>query len=68
MFMKNSKQKFYVVCDANGICKGIFSNVETANKIADYCGAYVSEEIVRSLEPSRVKAWIKKKNDSGKCW
>jgi hypothetical protein len=33
----------FVVCDANGECKGIFANEEFANKLAEYYGAYVSE-------------------------
>lgn len=32
----------FVVCDANGECKGIFANEEFAIKLADYYGAYVS--------------------------
>jgi len=33
----------YVVCDANGECKGIFTDGDEAGKCADYHGANVSE-------------------------
>lgn len=33
----------FVVCDANGICRGVFANEEFAFKVADYYAAYVSK-------------------------
>lgn len=53
---------FYVVCDANGECKGIFSNKETANKLADYYGAYVSEHKLLDILPSEVDQFINNVN------
>jgi hypothetical protein len=32
----------YVVCDANGICRGIFLDEALANRVADIYAAYVS--------------------------
>jgi len=37
------EQTIWVVCDANGECKGLFSTKELANAAADYYGAFVSE-------------------------
>ena len=56
---------FYVVCDSNGECKGIFILEEVAHKVADYFGAYVSEHEPLNLFPSEVDAWLTVKRKVG---
>jgi hypothetical protein len=51
-------EKFYVVCDANGECKGVFTIKSVAAKISDYFGACVSEQKVADVLPSEVNDWI----------
>jgi hypothetical protein len=51
-------EKLYVVCDANGECKGVFTFKSVANQIADYFGANVSEQELADVLPSEVNDWI----------
>lgn len=37
------EQTVYVVCDANGICQGVFLKEQDANSIATQTTAYVSK-------------------------
>lgn len=43
--------KFWVVCDTNGECKGIFMTQDLAHKVADFYGAYVSGHVAHSEIP-----------------
>lgn len=49
-----NKTTLYVVCDANGECKGIFLTSEMAHKAASFYGAYVSENVIQNLLPEEV--------------
>jgi len=50
--------RIYVVCDANGECKGLFTNEKAANTAADYFGAYVSSHDEIS-EDFRKPMWVR---------
>jgi hypothetical protein len=51
-------QKFFVVCDANGECKGVFTDEDIAVQTANYYGAYVSEEGIQDSLPREVSDWL----------
>ena len=40
--------KLYVVIDTDGTCLGVFIRESTANSLAKFHGAYVSEQWVKS--------------------
>lgn len=46
---------YYVVCDANGTCHGIFTDEEVANRLATYVGAYVSGHEPNSISINEVE-------------
>src|SRR5580698_2007987 len=42
--------KVFVICDANGECKGVVTDPELANRMGRYFGAYTSEHEVDALD------------------
>lgn len=42
----SKRDHLYVVCDANGDCRGVFSSKERANQVAKYVGANFSSQRV----------------------
>lgn len=47
------ESELYVVCDANGVCYGIFTDRQDADELADYYGAYVSTHRIDRLNNER---------------
>lgn len=47
--------KLYVVCDANGECKGIFLDELVANEAAIFYSATVSEQVIQNKLPEEVQ-------------